>query len=99
MPTAAAPQLLPLTPEVPIDPSVTTYTRLTTAFEAYEYTGWVDECMSWKRSCFVGDWSPLSNKHLVRGPDALRFFCDIAVNNFENFPARLDTRSGAAPLW
>jgi len=86
MSKAAEPQNLPLTPEIPFDPRVTTYTRFGAfRFEPFEYSGWVDECMSWKRTCYVGDWSPLSNKFLVKGPDAIRFFADISVNSFARF--------------
>jgi glycine cleavage system aminomethyltransferase T len=77
--------MLPLAPMVPFDPRVQTYTRFTGSFEPYEFTGWVDECMSWKTTCYVGDWSPLSNKFLVKGPDAVRFFSDISVNGFGKF--------------
>src|SRR5271156_6193433 len=51
---------------------------------APEYTGWVDECMSWKSTCYVGDWAFLT-KVLVHGPDALRLFSDLSVNGMSNF--------------
>ena len=69
--------MLPHTPEIPFDPRIGTYTifgGFYGKFEPYEYTGWVDECMSWKETCYIGDWSPLSNKFLVKGRDALKFF-------------------------
>ncbi|QGZ56905.1 aminomethyl transferase family protein [Paraburkholderia acidiphila] len=49
-----------------------------------QYTNWVDESMSWKETCYIGDWSWL---YAVRfkGPDALRLFSDISVNSMENF--------------
>jgi glycine cleavage system aminomethyltransferase T len=82
----APPHVIPGTAEIPFDPRVTTYTRFgSMRFEPFEYTGWVDECMSWKRTCYIGDWSPLSNKFLVKGPDALRFFSDISVNSLAKF--------------
>lgn len=81
---AAKSQALPLTPEVPFDPSVVTYTRFGSAFEAYEFTDWIDESLSWKETCYIGDWSPLA-KIKVKGPDALRFFSDISINSFAKF--------------
>ncbi len=75
---------IPLTPVVPVDRSVSTYTRFAGYFEAYEYTGWVDESQSWKNTCYVGDWSPLAKFHL-QGSDALKFFSDVAVNGFSSF--------------
>ena len=80
---------LPHTPEIPFDPRVSTYTLFgglfDGKFEPYEYAGWVDECMSWKRTCYIGDWSPLSNKFLVKGRDALKFFSNIVVNSLAKF--------------
>jgi vanillate/3-O-methylgallate O-demethylase len=76
---------VPITPQIPVAPGATSYTRFCVAFEPYEFSGWVDECMSWKNTCYVGDWSPLSNKFLVKGPDAIRFYSDISVNSFAKF--------------
>ena len=80
------PLVIPGTAEIPFDPYVTTYTRFgSMRFEPFEYTGWVDECMSWKKTCYIGDWSPLTNKFLVKGPDALKFFSAISVNSLAKF--------------
>lgn len=73
-----------LTPALPVDHSVATYTRFAGYFEPYEFTGWVDESMSWKEACYVGDWSPLAKLH-VKGSDAMKLFSDVAVNSFSNF--------------
>ncbi|RJF92287.1 glycine cleavage T C-terminal barrel domain-containing protein [Noviherbaspirillum saxi] len=51
---------------------------------ASEYSGWQDEQMSWKESCYIGDWSFLWDIE-VEGPDALRFFSDTSVNSFAKF--------------
>ncbi|HWI85854.1 MAG TPA: hypothetical protein VNT42_05955 [Sphingomonas sp.] len=72
-------------PLIPPAPMVSTWTRFVFQFEPYEFTGWVDECQSWKTTAYVGDWSPLPNKIIVKGPDAIRFFQDISVNSFEKF--------------
>lgn len=84
MSAPAATQTIKLVSEVPFDPSVITYTRFLTNYEAAEYTGWVDESVSWKTHCYIGDWSPLLKIH-VSGPDALKFFSDISVNGFTKF--------------
>lgn len=73
-----------LTPVVPVDRGVSTYTRFAGFFEPYEYTGWVDESLSWKNTCYVGDWSPLAKLH-VKGSDALKLFSDISVNGFSRY--------------
>lgn len=73
-----------LTPGVPVDRGVSTYTRFAGYFEAHEYTGWVDESQSWKTTCYIGDWSPLA-KFRLKGPDALQFFSDVSVNGFSAY--------------
>jgi vanillate/3-O-methylgallate O-demethylase len=50
-----------------------------------EYSGWRDEQMSWKRSCYIGDWSFVPQIR-GKGPDALRLFTDLSVNSFAQFP-------------
>lgn len=49
-----------------------------------EYTGWMDEGLSWKNDCYIGDWSYLDEMR-VEGPDALKLFSDFAVNSFAKF--------------
>lgn len=50
----------------------------------WEYTSWQDEQMSWKSTCYVGDWSFLWDV-IVEGPDALRVFSDTCINSFAKF--------------
>ncbi|WP_211268882.1 aminomethyltransferase family protein [Actinoplanes subtropicus] len=50
-----------------------------------EYTDWLDESMSWKRTCYIGDWSFLPQTHF-RGPGVLDLFSDFSVNSFARFP-------------
>ena len=49
-----------------------------------EYTSWLDESLSWKESCYIGDWSFLW-QHWFRGPDVLELFSRFAVNDFTRF--------------
>jgi vanillate/3-O-methylgallate O-demethylase len=49
-----------------------------------EYTDWLDESLSWKQTCYIGDWSFLW-QHRITGPDALRMLGDITVNSFATF--------------
>lgn len=49
-----------------------------------EYSGWQDEQMSWKTTCYVGDWSFLWDV-VVEGPDALKVFSDTCINGFGTF--------------
>jgi len=49
-----------------------------------EYTNWLDESLSWKDTCYIGDWSFLW-QHKFRGPDVIRLFSDLSVNSFARF--------------
>jgi vanillate/3-O-methylgallate O-demethylase len=49
-----------------------------------EYTDWLDESLSWKETCYIGDWSFLWERRFF-GPDALKLFSDISVNSFAKF--------------
>lgn len=75
---------LPLTAAVPVDLSVKTWSTFGRSFEAYEYTGWIDESLSWKTDCYIGDWSPLM-KARIRGPEAKAFFEFISTNSWPTF--------------
>lgn len=50
-----------------------------------EYTGWMDEQMSWKKTCYMGDWSFVPQIR-IKGADALRLFKELSTNSFENMP-------------
>ncbi|MGO1183552.1 MAG: glycine cleavage T C-terminal barrel domain-containing protein [Micrococcaceae bacterium] len=49
-----------------------------------EYTNWLDESMSWKQTCYIGDWSFLW-QHRLTGPDALKLISDFTVNSYKTF--------------
>ncbi|MBQ9054199.1 hypothetical protein [Rhodococcus sp. (in: high G+C Gram-positive bacteria)] len=53
-------------------------------FGLQEYTDWLDESMSWKQTCYIGDWSFLW-QHRFTGPDALKMLQEITVNSFATF--------------
>lgn len=56
----------------------------TDAWGPPQYTNWVEESMSWKETCYIGDWTLLPSVR-YRGPDVLRLFADITVNSMSNF--------------
>jgi vanillate/3-O-methylgallate O-demethylase len=58
----------------------------TSSWGDMEYTDWIDESMSWKTTCYVGDWSWLPDL-LLKGPDAQKLLSNISVNSFVRFPA------------
>jgi vanillate/3-O-methylgallate O-demethylase len=49
-----------------------------------EYTDWMDESMSWKEACYIGDWTFLWERRF-KGPDVLKLFSDVSVNSFAKF--------------
>jgi vanillate/3-O-methylgallate O-demethylase len=49
-----------------------------------EYTDWIDQSMSWKETCYIGDWSFLWERRF-RGRDVLKLFSDVSVNSFVKF--------------
>ncbi|MFF2486194.1 hypothetical protein ACFVSU_07345 [Microbacterium sp. NPDC058062] len=49
-----------------------------------EYTDWMDENLSWKQTCYIGDWSFLW-QHRLTGPGALQLISDFTVNTMANF--------------
>ncbi|CCH88287.1 Glycine cleavage T protein (Aminomethyl transferase) [Modestobacter italicus] len=49
-----------------------------------EYTDWLDESLSWKQTCSLGDWSFLW-QHRITGPDAVRLIGDFSVNSVDNW--------------
>lgn len=56
----------------------------TTRWGLPEYTDWIDESMSWKENCYIGDWSFLWQRR-YKGADALRLFSDFSVNSLARF--------------
>ncbi|OZC59759.1 hypothetical protein CH267_06580 [Rhodococcus sp. 06-621-2] len=50
-----------------------------------EYSDWQDEQLSWKTTCYLGDWSFLWELQ-VDGPDALQLFEESSINSYKNFP-------------
>jgi vanillate/3-O-methylgallate O-demethylase len=54
---------------------------LTVRWGQPEYTDWIDESMSWKETCYIGDWSFLWERRF-KGPDVLKLFSDVSVNSF-----------------
>jgi glycine cleavage system aminomethyltransferase T len=52
----------------------------------YEYTGWRDEQLSWKKTCYIhGNLNP-SPTYRIHGREAVKFLSDHLVNTFANFP-------------
>nr|BAW89543.1 berberine demethylenase [Arthrobacter sp. GBD-1] len=49
-----------------------------------QYTNWIEESLSWKETCYLGDWTFLPSMRYT-GPDVLRLFSDVSVNTMNNF--------------
>jgi glycine cleavage system aminomethyltransferase T len=82
---------LPRTMYAPFDPDVDTYFYSRTTLEhgsvlPLEYSGWRNEVMSWKETCYLHSGLNPAFTYRVKGPDALKLFSDICVNGFTKFP-------------
>jgi vanillate/3-O-methylgallate O-demethylase len=82
---------------VPFDPNVHLYIGNTFPHAVpYEHTGWREETMAWKESCYLnGNLNP-SPTYRIKGPDALRFLEDVCVNGFEKFPSAVANTGSCA---
>ena len=77
---------LALSPAVPYDPNIQRY-GLFGYLGAYDYTGeygWRDESMSWRETCYIGDWTSL-NETTIKGPDAFAAMAWCFPCAFKNF--------------
>jgi len=52
---------------------------------AAEFTNWRSEVRAWRESCALLDQSHHMADLFVKGPDALKLFADLGVNNFSRF--------------
>ncbi|WP_459890354.1 aminomethyl transferase family protein [Halostagnicola bangensis] len=49
-----------------------------------EYTHWIEEQRSWRETVALADQSYHMTDHHVKGPDAVEFYSNFGINNFEN---------------
>jgi len=81
-------KIFPHSVYVPYDPiNVGLYTGTGHPFAIpFEYTGWRDETMSWKQTCYIhGNLNPTPTFR-IKGPESLKALSDICVNTPTNFP-------------
>ncbi|HWH26803.1 MAG TPA: hypothetical protein VNT53_09185 [Pseudolysinimonas sp.] len=50
-----------------------------------QFSNWVDEEQSWKKSCYIGNWSRATPTLRYFGPDVFKLFADCSVNTMNNF--------------
>lgn len=50
----------------------------------WQYTNYIDECLSYHQTACLGDWSPLT-KFRVKGSDALKFLSAYTTNDLSKF--------------
>ena len=75
-------------PYVPYDPIVDHYEWAHGGYPfvvPWEYTGWRDEQLSWKHTCYLHGGLNPSPTVKVTGKDALKCLADLCVNGFSNF--------------
>jgi glycine cleavage system aminomethyltransferase T len=74
---------------IPHDPSVVLYDAwgsIMGNLMPYEYTGWRNEQMAWKDTCYLGANLTPTTTSRIYGPDAMQFLKDNFTNSFEKFP-------------
>lgn len=85
---AQRPELKPeLTPYVPFYQENVLYTTvLKTFLLPYEFSGWKDEQLSWKKTCYLHGGLNPSPTFRFSGPEAAKFLSKYCVNTFIKFP-------------
>jgi glycine cleavage system aminomethyltransferase T len=73
-------------PLVPYDPEVALYLAGGPVLLPYEYTGWQDESMSYKETCYISHSLNPMPTFRVKGRDAVKFLSRVCINDFERFP-------------
>lgn len=77
------PKTFELFKAISFDPRVTEYVPVGDTLYPKEYTGWMDETLSWKESCYIhAGLSILMTRQIVTGPDAAKFLSYYAVSDF-----------------
>jgi glycine cleavage system aminomethyltransferase T len=73
-------------PLVPFDPTVGKYHfAMQPYIQPWEYNGWWDENMSWKKTCYISaQLYPNPCSRLI-GPDVIKFLSDCTTNSFARF--------------
>jgi glycine cleavage system aminomethyltransferase T len=79
-------KVLPHTPWSPFDPGVIRYLFIDRLAQVYMFSGWLEENMSWKESCYI--FAGLNNTPtgFVTGPDAIKLLSDCTTNSHAHFP-------------
>ena len=77
--------VIPYTKEIPVDYKATVHSFFISSYSPYEFTNWIEECMSWKTGCMIGDWSDLFKAEL-EGPEVIEFIRSISGMSAKNFP-------------
>lgn len=58
----------------------------TAGIAPYEYTGWRDETISWKKTCYLHTGLNPTDTLKLKGPDIIKFLSRVCVTNFDKFP-------------
>ena len=73
-------------PLIPYDPGVVLYFAGGPVLLPFEYTGWQDEVMSYKESCYISHSLNPMPTFRVKGRDAVKFLSRVLVNDLERWP-------------
>ncbi len=73
-------------PLVPYDPKVALYFAAGSVVLPFECTGWQDEVMSCKETCYISHSLNPMPTFRTKGRDAVKFLSRVCVNDFERWP-------------
>src|SRR2546423_150009 len=69
----------------PLYPELRMFTRLFGQMQAWEFSGWKPESMSWKTGCYIHAGLSGPSQFTFTGPEATEFLSSICINGFSNF--------------
>ena len=79
-------QSMNYTPFEPMPPRAPLYANAFVGVSTHEFTGWRDETLSWKKTCYLHAGLNPCDTIKLKGPDVMKFLSRTFVNNIEKFP-------------
>jgi glycine cleavage system aminomethyltransferase T len=79
-------QTLNHSPFEPLSEGVPLYAPAFVGISPYEYTGWRDETISWKKTCYLHTGLNPCDTLKLKGPDVIKFLSRVCATNFTKFP-------------
>ncbi|MDR2751666.1 MAG: aminomethyl transferase family protein [Clostridiales bacterium] len=86
-PKSEAENVIKFNPCYPYDPFVGLYNvQFGYVMQPYTFTGWQDETMSWKKTCYIHAGLYPNPSVRIFGPDCIKLLSDCSTNSHARFP-------------